>query len=117
MKNSDDFIKEYCEDKCFLFSNGCPNDYGDSMTKVPCYALSEIMRKETEYSFEDLKKDLKRLDEKADDLDKLKLESDEIKITAPVYIAKRMELYMKYFGLKFPINNSFPIEDDEKQER
>ena len=102
MKNSDDFIKEYCEDKCHLFSNGCPNDYGDSMTKVPCYALSEIMRKElAEYSFEDLKKDLKRLDKKANDLEKLKL--DEFKVIAPVYLAKQVELFKKYFECKIPI--------------
>ena len=117
MKNSEDYIKEYCEDKCHLFSNGCPNDYGDSMTKVPCYALSEIMRREIEYTFEDLKSDLKRLDKKIDGLEGLKLSDIELeKIVAPVYLVAQVNLIAKYLGVR--VNKSYePLIDDEKQER
>ena len=103
MKSGDDYIKEYCK-KCHLYKGSCPNDYGDSSSLSKCYPLLEIMRKESNYRVEDLKSDLERLDKKANLLETLKLETDEqAKIVAPIYLAKRVEFYMKYFECKIPV--------------
>ena len=60
--------------------------------------------KKIEYTLGELEKDLKRLDKKAELLESLNLSSDEQeKIVAPVYLAKRVELFMRYFECKIPI--------------
>ena len=44
-----DYIKEICQ-KCIYYHKGCFYDYGDSLTKIPCRALRQII-------CEDLKKE------------------------------------------------------------
>ncbi len=45
-----------------------------------------------EYTLKDLKRDLERLDKKADALESLKMDFDDLaKMVAPVYLAKRIE--------------------------
>jgi hypothetical protein len=71
------------------------------------------------YTLKDLVKDLKRLDKKADALDSLKVEYDDLaNIVVPVYLAKRIELFAKYFNVKVGKSNGFePLENDEEKER
>ena len=62
--------------------------------------------KMNEYTIRDLEKDLERLDKKANALEALKMEFDDLaNIVAPVYMAKRMELMTKYFDVKISVKN------------
>ena len=38
---TDDLIEAVCK-KCRYWRNGCLYDYGDSMTKIPCWALVKL---------------------------------------------------------------------------
>ena len=60
--------------------------------------------KKVEYTSKDLERDLKRLDKKTEALDSLKLSTDEQeKIVAPVYFAKKIELFGRYFELNIGV--------------
>ena len=40
-----DYIAIFCK-KCNYYNKSCWYDYGDSLTKIPCYALYTIMKKD-----------------------------------------------------------------------
>lgn len=69
-----------------------------------------------EYTLKDLERDLKCLDRKANALESLKMD-DLSNIVAPVYLAKRIELFAKYFNVKVGKDNYEPLENDEQKER
>jgi len=41
--STQDLIETVCK-KCHLWQKGCPFDYGDSLTKIPCEALVQLVR-------------------------------------------------------------------------
>ena len=42
-----DYISDFCK-KCNYYRKGCYFDYGDSLTKIPCYALQTIIKMDYE---------------------------------------------------------------------
>ena len=42
-----DYIAEFCK-PCYYYRKGCYFDFGDSLTKISCYALQTIMKMDRE---------------------------------------------------------------------
>jgi len=44
--STQDLIETVCK-KCHSWQKGCPFDYGDSLTKIPCEALIQLAKPES----------------------------------------------------------------------